>query len=60
MPSLSKIEWTNSTFNPVTGCTKVSTGCTNCYAERMARRLQAMGSPNYKNGFEVTLHPEML
>jgi len=60
MPWKTKIEWTNSTFNPVTGCTKVSAGCTNCYAERMARRLQAMGSPNYKNGFEVTLHPEML
>ncbi len=60
MPSPSKIEWTNSTWNPVTGCTKISAGCTNCYAERMARRLQAMGSPNYANGFELTLHPEML
>ena len=60
MSSASKIEWTNSTFNPVTGCSKVSAGCTNCYAERMARRLQAMGAPKYRNGFEVTLHPEIL
>jgi protein gp37 len=56
----SKIEWTESTWNPVTGCTKISTGCKNCYAERMAKRLQAMGQPNYVNGFEVTCHPETL
>lgn len=56
----SSIEWTESTWNPVTGCTKISAGCTNCYAERMARRLQAMGQPNYVNGFEVTLHEEIL
>lgn len=56
----SSIEWTESTWNPVTGCTKVSAGCANCYAERMARRLQAMGQPNYARGFEVTTHPEML
>ena len=60
MPNTSKIEWTNSTWNPVTGCTKISEGCTNCYAERMARRLQATGTPNYANRFELTLHPEML
>ena len=54
------IEWTHSTWNPVTGCTKISAGCEHCYAERMAKRLQAMGQPRYKNGFQVTLHPEML
>lgn len=56
----SSIEWTESTWNPVTGCSKISTGCANCYAERMARRLQAMGQSNYTNGFNVTLHEEML
>ncbi|MBN1622024.1 MAG: phage Gp37/Gp68 family protein [Endomicrobiales bacterium] len=56
----SSIEWTESTWNPVTGCTKVSPGCKNCYAERMAMRLQAMGQPNYKNGFKVSLHPHVL
>jgi len=56
----SKIEWTESTWNPVTGCTKISSGCLNCYAERMAKRLRAMGQPNYANGFEVTLHPHVL
>lgn len=56
----SNIEWTNSTWNPVTGCTKISPGCKHCYAERMAKRLQAMGQPNYANGFSVTLHPNML
>ncbi len=56
----SKIEWTETTWNPVTGCTKISPGCANCYAERMARRLQAMGQPNYVNGFDVTTHPHML
>ena len=55
-----KIEWTESTWNPVTGCTKVSPGCLNCYAERMAKRLKAMGQPNYRNGFEVTCHPHVL
>lgn len=54
------IEWTDSTWNPVTGCTKVSSGCTHCYAERLALRLQAMGNPNYKNGFSVALHEEAL
>jgi protein gp37 len=56
----SEIEWTESTWNPVTGCTKISPGCKNCYAERMAFRLQAMGQPNYRNGFSVTLQPQML
>lgn len=56
----SQIEWTESTWNPVTGCMKISPGCKHCYAERMAFRLQAMGQPNYANGFEVTLHDHML
>jgi protein gp37 len=60
MASQSKIEWTGSTWNPVTGCTKISKGCLNCYAERMARRLQAMGQNNYRNGFEVTCHEHVL
>jgi protein gp37 len=54
----SSIEWTESTWNPVTGCTKVSAGCQHCYAERMASRLQAMGQPAYAAGFDLTLHPE--
>jgi protein gp37 len=56
----SKIEWTESTWNPLTGCTKVSPGCKNCYAERMARRLKAMGQPNYRNGFILTLHDHVI
>jgi protein gp37 len=56
----SGIEWTESTWNPVTGCDKVSPGCKYCYAERMAERLQAMGQPNYKDGFKLTLQPKML
>jgi len=60
VPSASKIEWTETTWNPVTGCSKVSVGCLNCYAERMAHRLKAMGNPNYRNGFDVTLHPHLL
>jgi protein gp37 len=56
----SAIEWTESTWNPVTGCTKISPGCRHCYAERMAHRLQAMGQPNYQKGFAVTLQPRML
>ena len=56
----SAIEWTESTWNPVTGCTKVSPGCAHCYAERMARRLQAMGQPNYRHGFRPTVHPRAL
>lgn len=60
MAQNSKIEWTQATWNPVTGCTKISTGCLNCYAERLASRLQAMRSPNYKNGFKVSIHPNTL
>lgn len=56
----SKIEWTESSWNPVTGCTKASAGCKNCYAERMALRLKAMGNPNYSNGFDLTIHEHML
>ena len=56
----SKIEWTESTWNPVTGCNKISPGCKNCYAERMSKRLKAMGQNNYRNGFKLTLQPHML
>lgn len=56
----SKIEWTDATWNPSTGCNKVTAGCKNCYAETMAKRLQAMGAPGYENGFEFTLMPERL
>jgi len=56
----SDIEWTESTWNPVTGCTKISAGCKHCYAERMALRLQAMRQPNYAEGFKLTLQPKML
>jgi protein gp37 len=56
----SRIEWTESTWNPLTGCTKISPGCKNCYAERMAKRLQAMGLEKYQNGFRLTLHPDVL
>jgi len=60
MATRSSIEWTESTWNPITGCTKVSAGCANCYAERMAKRLKAMGQPNYINGFNVTMHQHVL
>lgn len=60
MGEKSAIEWTEATWNPVTGCTKISPGCDNCYAERLALRLQAMGQPNYANGFELTLQERML
>jgi len=60
MATQSSIEWTESTWNPVSGCTKVSAGCLNCYAERMAMRLQAMGQERYANGFNVALHCEAL
>ena len=56
----SKIEWTDRTWNPVTGCSKISQGCAHCYAETMTRRLQGMGQSKYNNGFHVTLHPESL
>lgn len=55
-----KIEWTDKTWNPITGCTKKSAGCTHCYAEVMARRLQAMRLEKYRHGFELTLHEEAL
>jgi protein gp37 len=60
MATKSAIEWTESTWNPVTGCTKISSGCLNCYAERMALRLKAMGQKNYRNGFKVTCHQHTL
>ena len=60
MGARSNIEWTESTWNPLTGCTKVSPGCKHCYAERMALRLKAMGQPNYINGFKLTMHEPML
>lgn len=60
MATQSSIEWTEQTWNPVTGCTKVSPGCKHCYAEVMARRLHAMGASGYHNGFKTTLHPDRL
>ena len=60
MATNSHIEWTEATWNPVTGCTKISPGCAHCYAERMAKRLKAMGQNNYARGFELTLQPQML
>jgi hypothetical protein len=60
MASYSSIEWTEATWNPVTGCSKISPGCTHCYAERMAARLKAMGNPRYHNGFRVTLHHDFI
>ena len=60
MSTKSSIEWTESTWNPLTGCTKVSPGCKNCYADRMAKRLKAMGQEKYKNGFKLTLHSNSL
>lgn len=60
MAGKSSIEWTEATWNPVSGCTKISPGCKYCYAERMAKRLQAMGQPNYANGFQLTLHEPAL
>jgi protein gp37 len=55
-----KIEWTDKTWNPITGCTKISQGCLNCYAETMSRRLNAMGLEKYSNGFNLTLHSDCL
>lgn len=60
MANGSHIEWTDATWNPVSGCTKISPGCKHCYAARMSKRLQAMGQPNYVNGFKTTLHEHML
>lgn len=60
MSSTTSIEWTNSTWNPVTGCIKISVGCKNCYAERLAKRLQCMGNPRYTHGFQVQLHNDLV
>lgn len=60
MATISSIEWTEQTWNPVTGCTKISPGCKNCYAETMTRRLTAMQVKGYENGFEISTHPERL
>jgi len=60
MAANSKIEWTEMTWNPVTGCSKVREGCRYCYAERMAKRLKAMGNARYANGFKVTLHDDLV
>ena len=60
MATISKIEWTEMTWNPVTGCTRISEGCRHCYAERMAKRLKAMGNRRYVNGFKVTLHDDLV
>lgn len=60
MRGKSHIEWTESTWNPVTGCSKVSAGCKNCYAERMAARLKAMGTARYKDGFKPTVHEDLI
>ena len=58
--SKTKIEWTETSWNAITGCTKISDGCQNCYAATFAKRLQAMGNPRYANGFEVTIHEDLL
>lgn len=60
MTTTSRIEWTEQTWNPIVGCTKISAGCKHCYAEVMARRLQAMGTPGYENGFALRLISERL
>jgi len=60
MAQKSAIEWTDATWNPVTGCSKISAGCKNCYAERMAKRLQAMNQARYRAGFKVTLQSDLL
>ncbi|MBN2285192.1 MAG: phage Gp37/Gp68 family protein [Tissierellales bacterium] len=60
MSNLSDIEWTEMTWNPTTGCTKISSGCKHCYAEAMARRLKAMGVRGYENGFKLTLQPHRI
>jgi len=60
MSNGSSIEWTEATWNPVTGCSKISPGCEHCYAERMAKRLQKAGQPNYARGFKLTVHEHTL
>jgi protein gp37 len=60
MSNSTEISWTDAPWNPITGCTKISAGCQNCYAEKMAKRLQAMGQPNYANGFGLAMHQHVL
>lgn len=60
MSQMSRIEWTEATWNPTVGCTKISPGCKHCYAETMSKRLKAMGTPGYERGFKITLLPERL
>src|SRR5579884_681083 len=60
MATQTSIEWTDMTWNPVTGCTKISPGCKHCYAERMAHRLLAMRNPRYHAGFALTLHDDLI
>jgi protein gp37 len=60
MATKTAIEWTDMTWNPVTGCTKISRGCKHCYAERMAHRLHAMGNPRYRHAFNLTLHDDLI
>ena len=60
MAQKTPIEWTETTWNPLTGCTKISPGCKRCYAERLSKRLKAMGQKNYRNGFKLTLHEHVL
>ena len=60
MGNRSRIAWTDASWNPVTGCSKIASGCKHCYAERLARRLKAMGNPRYSNGFKVTLHHDLV
>ena len=60
MSQISRIEWTEATWNPTVGCTKMSAGCKHCYAEAMAVRLKAMGTPGYENGFKLTILPDRL
>jgi len=60
MAQQSSIEWTDATWNPVTGCTKISPGCKYCYAERMAKRLQSMGQPRYRDGFQLTMQSDVV
>ena len=60
MATISSIEWTDATWNPVTGCNKVSPGCKHCYAERLAKRLEGMGNSRYRRGFEVTVHDDLV
>lgn len=60
MSGKTKIEWTECSWNPITGCTKISDGCKNCYAERLSKRLVAMHNPRYNNGFQVTVHDDLI